>query len=243
MRGSFLPAQANDPASPARKATCSCSRVGTGRRRHRGCPSADPPDSCNKIQWSLSTPVSSRVKIAGAEPAPRSSVLKFDIAILFDRYLLERLHGSLQQTGLLGIGRFVALHVRSLLAGDALLLLADLAARQVLECRGRDVDGIDDVGIGCARADDCRDCKSNVYAKAHGPPQYGCFEATFCTVQLAVQVGASAALPCHASRRVPPTLPRFDAVSRSAPRREAPAPVVFAANRMMFRASRAAMIR
>jgi hypothetical protein len=122
-------------------------------------------------------------------------VLKFDIATFFDRYLLERLHRSLQQTDLLGIGRFAALHVRSLLARDAFLLLADLAARQVLERRGRDVDGIDGVGIGCARADDCRDCKSNVYA--HSPPQYGGFEATFCTVQLAVQVGASAALPCE----------------------------------------------
>src|SRR5262249_51154373 len=131
------------------------------------------------------------------EHAPRSSVLKFDIAIFFDRYLLERLHRSLQQTDLLGIGCFAVLHVRSLRAGDAFLLLADLAARQVLEGRGRDVGGIDEVGIGCARADDCRDCKSNVNAKAHSPPQYGGFEATFCTVQLAVQVGASAALPCE----------------------------------------------
>src|SRR5262249_23706670 len=84
--------------------------------------------------------------------AAASSVLKFDIAVLFNRHLLERFHRALQQRDVVGIPRLaVEAAARGLGAGDAFLLLADLATRQMFKGRGRNVAWGNIIGLACAR--------------------------------------------------------------------------------------------
>src|SRR5262249_23252059 len=97
-----------------------------------------------------------------------SSVLKFDIAILFNRHLLERLHRAFEQRDVVGIAWLaIQAAARGLGAGDALLLLADLATRQIFKGRGRNVGRRGIVEMACARADERGESSSNVCAKAH----------------------------------------------------------------------------
>src|SRR6516225_7625808 len=99
---------------------------------------------------------------------PASSVLKFDIAILFNRHLLERLHRAFEQRHVVGIARLaVQTAARGLGAGDALLLHADLATRQIFKGRRRNVGRRGIVEMTGARAGERGESGSNVWAKAH----------------------------------------------------------------------------
>src|ERR1700757_4816359 len=101
--------------------------------------------------------------------AAASSVLKFDIAVLFNRHLLERFHRAFQQRDVVGIPRLaVDAAARGLGARDTLLLLADLATRQMFEGRGRNVGWGNIIGLACARARERGESSGNVSAKAHG---------------------------------------------------------------------------
>src|SRR5262249_35201506 len=103
-----------------------------------------------------------------AQPRPASSVLKFDIAILFKRHLLERLHRAFEQRHVVGIARLaVQTAARGLGAGDALLLLADLATGQIFKGRGRNVSRRRGVEVAGARARERGESGSDVCAKAH----------------------------------------------------------------------------
>jgi hypothetical protein len=96
-----------------------------------------------------------------------SSVLKFDIAVLFNRNLLERFHRAFQQRDVVGIPRLaVDAAARGLGARDTLLLLADLATRQMFEGRGRNVGGGNIIGLACAGACERGESSGNVCAKA-----------------------------------------------------------------------------
>src|SRR5262249_26011218 len=125
----------------------------------------------------------SRARVGRArarDKSSRSSVLKLDIAALFNRYSFERVHRSLQHTEpVVGIGRLAilaarslaarSLAARSLLTSDAFCLLAELTARQVLKCRGINVDRVNaGDGLVCAGAEDCNNSDGDECAKAHG---------------------------------------------------------------------------
>src|SRR5207253_498863 len=100
--------------------------------------------------------------------AAASSVLKFDIAVLFNRHLLERFHRAFQQRDVVGNPRLaVETAARGLGARDTLLLLADLATRQMFEGRGRNVGWGNIIGLACARARERGESSGNVCAKAH----------------------------------------------------------------------------
>src|SRR5262249_45047821 len=100
--------------------------------------------------------------------AAASSVLKFDIAVLFNRHLLERFHRALQQSGVVGIPWLaVETAARGLGASDAFLFLAELATRQIFKGRGRNVGRCGGVEVACARAGERGKSGSNECAKAH----------------------------------------------------------------------------
>src|SRR5262245_30371222 len=100
--------------------------------------------------------------------AAASSVLKFDIAVLFNRHLLERFHRALQQSGVVGIPRLaVEMAARGLGASDALLFLAELATRQIFKGGGRNVDWGNVIGLARAPAGERCESSRNVCAKAH----------------------------------------------------------------------------
>src|SRR5262245_64881833 len=97
-----------------------------------------------------------------------SSVLKFDIAVLFNRHLLERLHRTFQQSDVVGSARLaIQTAARGLGASDALLLLAELATRQIFKGGGRNVGRRGGVEVACARAGERGKSGSNECAKAH----------------------------------------------------------------------------
>src|SRR5215831_6414432 len=112
-----------------------------------------------------------KVRTAGRGKPVRaagSSVLKFDIAALFNRHLLERFHRALQQRDVVGIPRLaVKAAARGLGACDAFLLLADLATRQMFEGRGRNVAWGNVIGLACARAGERGEAGGKACAKAH----------------------------------------------------------------------------
>src|SRR5262245_36133586 len=128
--------------------------------------------SASGVRWSR-TLASSRIKTGTAgrgKPAraAASSVLKFDIAVLFNRHLLERFHRALQQSRVVGIPRLaVETAARGLGASDAFLLLAELATRQIFEGRGRNVGRRGGVDVALARAGERGEPSSNECAKAH----------------------------------------------------------------------------
>src|SRR5262245_57522863 len=104
----------------------------------------------------------------GETGAAASSVLKFEIAVLFNRHLLERFHRALEQSGVVGIpGLAVETTARGLGASDAFLLLAELATRQMFEGRGRNVGRSGGVDVALARAGERGEPSSNECAKVH----------------------------------------------------------------------------
>src|SRR5262249_33253372 len=85
-----------------------------------------------------------------------------------------RLHRALQQSGVVGIPRLaVQTAARGLGAGDPLLLLAELATRQIFKGRGRNVGRGGGVEVACTRARERRESGRNECAKAHDVVTWG----------------------------------------------------------------------
>src|SRR5262245_11749984 len=141
------------------------------RARPRNWTTSSRSSSASGVRWSR-TPASSRTKTGTASRGNRhaaaaSSVLKFDIAVLFNRHLLERLHRTFQQSDVVGSARLaIQTAARGLGASDALLLLADLAARQIFKGRGRNVGRRGGVEVACARAGERGESNGNICVKA-----------------------------------------------------------------------------